>query len=245
MKLAAPSFVFPGSVTENARFLAGKVDEVALCCFETAGSLAYTAADLPPELARLPLRWHLHLPVDLPWGEGGEAAAETALAVLDKAAFLGPHLAVLHPPPQSGGPETAARALAAFAARWRKAAAPRLLLENIKGFQLLEVGADFLDRHGFGVCLDVGHLLGYAQRELLASPLPERAQLLHWSAPGNRQGQDGHLPLHAFNPQQRAIVQALWPRLSPGAVHLLEVFDWAGVEDSRRWLADLAAGSPL
>lgn len=242
MKLAAPSFVLPGTVAENARFLAGRVEEVALCCFETAACLAYTAADLPPDLARLPLRWHLHLPVDLPWGMGGHAAADAALAVLDRAAYLGPHLAVLHPPPGADGPETAAaHALAAFAARWRRSGAPPLLLENVPDCGLTGLGAAFLDRHGLGVCLDVGHLLGYAQASLLTSELPERARLIHWSAPGDRPGQDRHLPLDAFTREQRAVAAALLRRFSPEAVHLLEVFDWAGVEASRRYLAELAA----
>lgn len=240
LRLAAPSFVLPGTVAENARFLAGRVEEVALCCFETAACLAYTAADLPPELARLPLRWHLHLPVDLPWTEGGGGAADAALAVWDRVAYLGPRLAVLHPPAGADGPETAARALAAFAARWRLGGGPPLLLENVPGCELTGLGAAFLDRHGLGVCLDVGHLLGYAQASLLASELPERARLVHWSAPGDRPGHDRHLPLDAFTREQRAVAGALLRRFSPEAVHLLEVFHWAGVAASRRYLAELA-----
>ena len=248
LRFAAPSFVLPGTVAENARFLAGRVEEVALCCFETAGSLAYTHADLPADLARLPLRWHLHLPVDLPWREGAEGAAAAALAVLDRLAALAPGLApwaaVLHPPVELP-PPARGEALATFAARWRGAGAPPLLLENIRGCQLtdLPAGADLLTRHGLGVCLDVGHLLGYAQADLLASDLPERAALVHWSAPGPQPGQDRHLPLTALTPGQRRTAQALLRRFSPGAVHLLEVFAWAGVDASRRWLAACAEGA--
>ena len=240
MKFAAPSFVLPGTVAENARFLAGRVEEVALCCFETAGCLAYTEADLPPELAALPLSWHLHLPVDLPWEAGGEAAAGAALAVFGRVAYLSPQLAVLHPP-AGMSPDAARGALTVFARRWRAHAAPPLLLENISGCQLTELGPDFLEGEGLGVCLDVGHLLGYAQAELLASGLPERARLVHWSAPGPRPGGDRHLPLPAFTAAQRAVARDLLRRISPVAVHLLEVFDWAGVEASRRWLAGAPA----
>ncbi|MDO5484253.1 MAG: hypothetical protein Q4F27_05035, partial [Desulfovibrionaceae bacterium] len=78
-RLAAPSFVLPGTVAENAAFLAGKVDEVALCLFEAQACLAYTAADMPAALADLPLRWHVHLPVDLPWPTtAGKAEARRA-----------------------------------------------------------------------------------------------------------------------------------------------------------------------
>lgn len=244
MKLAAPSFVLPGTVAENARFLAGRVEEVGLCCFETAGCLAYTAADLPVDLAALPLRWHVHLPVDLPWEEGADAAAVAALTVFDRVAYLSPRVAVLHPPAQC--PAQAAReALAAFAVRWRASGAPPLLLENIRGCQLTELGADFLRRHGLGVCLDVGHLLGYAQDELLTSGLPERAALIHWSAPGpaSGPGRDRHLPLPALTEGQRAVALGLLRRFSPVAAHLMEVFDWPGVRASMRWL-DAAAGAP-
>lgn len=244
MRVAAPSFVLPGTVGENARFLSGRVEEVGLCCFETAGCLAYTEADLPPELAALPLGWHLHLPVDLPWAEGGDAAAGAALAVFGRVAYLAPHLAVLHPPTHMA-PDAARTALAAFARRWRAGGGPPLLLENIRGCQLTELGRPFLEGEGLGVCLDVGHLLGYAQGELLASELPERACLIHWSAPGPRPGpqpgKDRHLPLTALTAGQRAMVLALLRRLSPRAVHLMEVFDWPGVEASRRWLATAAA----
>lgn len=240
MKLAAPSYVLPATVAENARFLAGRVEEAALCCFETAACLAYTEADLPPELAALPLDWHVHLPVDLPWGDGGEAAAGAALAVFGRVAYLSPHLAVLHPPAELS-PDAARKGLAAFARRWRSGGAPPLLLENIRGCQLTELGRAFLEGEGLGVCLDVGHLLGYAQDELLASDLPERAALIHWSAPGPEPGHDRHLPLTALTEAQRATVLGLLPRLRPGATHLMEVFDWPGVAASMRWLAEAAA----
>ena len=53
--MAAPSFVLPGNIVENVRFLAGRVEEVALCFFENAACLAYTEQDLPPDLRDLPL----------------------------------------------------------------------------------------------------------------------------------------------------------------------------------------------
>lgn len=242
MKLAAPSFVLPATVAENARFLAGRVEEVGLCCLETAACLAYSEADLPPELAELALRWHVHLPVDLPWAEGGDAAAGAALGVFGRVAYLAPHLAVLHPPTDLP-PDGARKTLAAFARRWHAGGAPPLLLENIPGCQLTELGPAFLDGEGLGVCLDVGHLLGYAQGELLASGLPERARLIHWSAPGPRHGQDRHLPLPALTVGQRAVAQGLLRRIAPGAVHLLEVFDWPGVMASWRWLEAAAEAS--
>ena len=70
-RLAAPSFVLPGTVAENARFLSGRVDEMALCFFEAQACLKYGENDLPPDLAepsesgtlRCPVSYtHLTLP---------------------------------------------------------------------------------------------------------------------------------------------------------------------------------------
>ena len=235
--LAAPSFVLPAGVAENAFFLAGKVDEVALCCFESRACLAYDDTDLPPTLADLPLRWHLHLPVDLPWpGKGGDAApaARVAVAVAQKTHWLRPWLAVLHPP--EGSPARQRQLLASFVHVWHSLWAapqaqdhgppPRLALENIAHADVVSLGPDFPAEHGLAFCLDVGHMLGYAQTDILDTDLPEQAALLHWSAPGR---QDEHLPLTQLTPDQRRTVLGLLPRLSATAVHLAEVFHWQGV----------------
>ena len=95
--LAAPSWLVPGTVADNCRFLAGRVDEVGLLFFETDACLAYSTKELPENLAELPLSWHVHLPVDLPWQEP-ETCADICLQLLRKVAFLRPNRAVLHPP---------------------------------------------------------------------------------------------------------------------------------------------------
>jgi len=241
-RIAAPSFVIPAGVAENARFLAGKVDEVGLCLFETAACLHYGPQDLPQDLALLPLRWHAHLPVDLPWPAKKSAAAHpareatnAALAVLEKTAFLHPRRAVLHPP--LGNPEEQRRLLADFSRHWRQATDVPLLLENVEHSDVLCLGQDFLEEHHLGFCLDVGHLLGYAQDNLLHSTLPERAAMAHWSAPGER---DRHLPLTSLTPSQERTAALVMARLPDNAVHMAEVFNWSGVARSLPVLAALA-----
>lgn len=240
-RLAAPSFVMPAGVAENARFLAGKVDEVGLCFFETQACLDYGPQDLPPDLSSLPLRWHAHLPVDLPWPEAAHAAhparraAQLALAVLRKASFLKPRCAVLHPP--QGTPEKQRRLLADFARHWKNGCGVPLLLENVAYSDIAGLGPSFLQDHGLGMCLDVGHLLGYGQKNLLFSPLPEQAIMVHWSAPGDG---DRHLPLTAFTPSQAQTAAALMARFSSAAVHLAEIFDWKGLAASLPVLEALA-----
>lgn len=241
-RLAAPSCVLPAPVADNAAFLAGKVDEVGLCFFETRSCLEYTQRDLPREHALLPLRWHVHLPVDLPWparaakaASPARGAASLALAVMDKAAHLRPHLAVLHPPQGNVAGQRAL--LADFQEHWRTHTSVPLLLENVGHCDVACLGENFLREHGLGLCLDVGHLLGYGQENLLASPLVEDAALAHWSAPGAR---DQHLPLTELTPVQRQTAAAVMRRLPATAVHLLEIFQQEGLFASLPVLAALA-----
>ena len=240
-RLAAPSFVLPAGVAENARFLAEKVDEVGLCLFETRACLNYGPQDLPPDLATLPLRWHAHLPVDLPWPQKTDAAhpartaATLACKVLERAAFLQPRCAVLHPP--MGSPQTQRRLLAGFAHHWQKYYHVPLLLENVAHSDIHSLGQGFLQDHGLGLCLDVGHLLGYGQKNLLFSPLPEQASLVHWSAPGDG---DRHLPLTAFTEPQMQTAADLMARFCATAVHMAEIFNWKGLACSLQVLDALA-----
>lgn len=251
-RIAAPSFVIAANVADNAFFLARKVDEVGLCLFETRGCLNYGPDDLPAALAELPLRWHAHLPVDLPWparAAAGKArpaseAARLALAVLNRVVTLVPHMtlraAVLHPP--EGSPAFQRRMLADFATHWHAQGheAPPLLLENVAHSDVLCLGGSFLADHGLGLCLDVGHLLGYVQNGLLHSALPRQAAMLHWSAPGNG---DQHLPLTALTPEQRHIAQSLMADAPLTATHMIEVFNWDGLSASLPVLAALAGES--
>lgn len=251
-RIAAPSFVIAANVADNALFLAHKVDEVGLCLFETRGCLDYGPDDLPAALADLPLRWHAHLPVDLPWparvaagtAHPAREPARLALAVLDRVTTLVPHMtlraAVLHPP--EGSPALQRRMLADFASRWhaQEHAAPPLLLENVAHSDVLCLGGSFLADHGLGLCLDVGHLLGYVQKGLLHSALPRQAAMLHWSAPGSG---DRHLPLTALTPEQRHIAQSLMADAPSTATHMVEVFNWDGLSASLPVLAALAGES--
>ena len=237
--IAAPSRVIPGTAEQNARFLAqradGKIREIALCFFETQASLA--EGDLPEALAELPFSWHVHLPVDLPWHIGPEASANCALRLMRKAQALKPRMAVLH------APDLAARKglLAAFADLWHARCAVPLLLENIDTCDLLDLTALIMDAD-FGVCLDLGHMLAYGQHGIADIPeLTSRVRLAHWSAPG---GSDRHLPLSRLTVEEKASVRSAAAKLPATATHLLEIFDWNGVEESLALLPDLLYPRP-
>ncbi len=259
LAIAAPSCVIPAHVAENAAFLAHKVQEVGLCFFEARSCLAYTQEDLPLSLRALPLRWHMHLPVDLPWGQGrkgGEKAARLALAVAAKAAYLRPRFGVLHPPTGLKDVERVHEVLRDFLRIWQGESSLPVLLENIEGADMQDFSPDLFespgdngkgDKHkgakhkgGYGICLDVGHMLAFGQQGILQRPdLLRRVQLLHWSAPGKR---DDHLPLTQFSPEQKKLVQELVPLLPQGCTHMIEVFHWQGIAESTPVLQSILRG---
>lgn len=242
-KLAAPSWVFPGTIWENCVFLEHKVDEIALLLMETKSCLAYGRHDLPPALADLDIGWHAHLPLDLPWDAGGEAVAGVCLTLMDMIAFLGADRAVLHPP--RAGAE-AVELLDSFAVAWRKAgrSCRDLLLENTRENDLSSLGP-CIARNAFGVCLDLGHMLAHGQSELIAMVTGERPPLwskdapprmAHLNAPGSGLSGEAeagaHLPLDTLDNVGLALGADLCSILAGDAVIVAEFFDWRYVERS-------------
>lgn len=250
---AVPSWVKPGTAAENARFLAGRVPEIGLCLFEAESSAHMPEIELLRGLAGLPLRWHAHLPSELPGqralasdpGEAraqGERAAELALAVWRRAAFLHPRFGVLHLPAppegnQAGGTGSAASWLEAFFRIWRESGEqPRdIALENVRGapFRLLDAACGADDA---SLCLDMAHTLAYGQEGDSVRPdILKRVRLLHWSAPGPAgMPRDRHLPLTGLTPGQKDWLLRVWarralPLLPANVTHLVEVFDWEGI----------------
>lgn len=196
--------------------------------FETAACLAYGEDDLPEQLSDLPLSWHVHLPSDLPWHEGGAAAAVPALSLMDKTAFLGARRAVLHPPV---GTDDGPRRLAAFVRHWEKAGRDpaHLHVENIRGEDLTGLWPT-IEHLGCKVCLDMGHVLSYGQHGIMGLPgIGGRVGMLHANAPG-RGGR--HLSLDALDEQGREVAARVCDLVPDEAVIMVEVFDWAGVASS-------------
>jgi hypothetical protein len=223
-------------LADNCRFLAGRADEAGLLFLETSSSLAYGVEDIPEDLPRLPLRFHVHLPLDLSWERPPEAA-RICCALWEKISRLRPGRAVLHPPPQSRGE---AKALAGFlrAVAARGVSPGIFLLENTRENDLSSL-VPLASDYGLRFCLDMGHILAYGQEKILGDgELLARTELLHFSAPGP--DGDAHLPLTALDAGGAALARRLI-RLAPRqAVIMLEMFHWPHVEVSlpliRRWL---------
>ena len=242
--LAAPSCVLPAAVAENCTFLAPCFDEIALAFFETEACLAYTGADLPPELAQLPVSWHVHLPLDLPWGAGAEygvdGVARTVLSLVQKVAFLEPGAFVLHPPQEP-------QALAALVRLLAAGGLPpqALLVENIAGRDLARLWP-VIEALDLGVCLDLGHMLVHGQEDFLDLPgLGRRTRMLHLNAP-DPQKPARHASLSQLSAHGRAVMARLLEALAPGGVVVLELFNQHALADSLDCLhAAVAAGQKM
>jgi hypothetical protein len=232
--LAAPSWVMPGTMLENVRFMApypDKVQEIALCCFASTSVHFSELQEIAAEFFSLPFSFHVHLPVDLPW-QDLDAACTLVTGITRQCTSAGQAVrAVLHPPTGPG----AGRQVEAVAAAWREAgfSCRDLLLENIAGVDLAEF-RPLLEAFGLSVCLDVGHMLAFGQEALLDMPeLMRRVRLLHLHAPGPDPARpDRHRPLTELRPEQAGLAATALTRTPPEAVAELEVFNWQGYLDS-------------
>lgn len=233
---AAPSWVRPGNIAENAKFLADKCAGIELCLFETGACLDYTSDDLPKFLAEMPFSWHLHLPLDLPWHKGEEYVAEICRQIACKTAFLKPVAAVLHPP---NGSE-AKLLLKKFAQSWQNCLP--LAIENTPQCDVICFGEKFLSQNDFGLCLDLGHCLGYGQKKLISSSLPEIASICHWNVCAK--GEE-HQPLTHWSLEQLQMANNLAKRLPARCLHVLEMFSWDKICKSLAIFRKILAGKNI
>lgn len=237
-KLAAPSWVIPGTIAENCSYLAGKVDEVALLFFETESCLAYTDKDLPCELLETGLSFHIHHPLDLPWHEGGVKVAEIVSALARKASHLRPEGHVVHPP--ECGPDAGDLIFEFADALNRGAIDPSdVLLENIKDNSLAGLSGVIRDC-GFKICLDLGHILAYAQHSIFEHcEFEGLVSMLHLNAPGVG---GRHESLDKLNTDGIMILDKMFALLSENGTVTVEVFDEKGFFNSLQFLEEYCMG---
>lgn len=179
--IAAPSFVIPAGAAENSRYLADHFSEIGLLFFETEACLAYTEEDLPGDLATLPVSWHVHLPLDLPWQDGMDVAWQKLVGLMEKADYLSPRAWVLHPP-------TEPDMLVPLAARFRNAGIDpaNILLENVEETDLVALWPEAREG-GYSTCLDLGHIVAYGQHSVLElDGLWATVRMLHVYGPSEK-----------------------------------------------------------
>ncbi|WP_035075613.1 cobamide remodeling phosphodiesterase CbiR [Maridesulfovibrio zosterae] len=237
-KLAAPSWVIPGNIAENCRYLAGKVDEIALLFFETESCLSYTEEDLPSDLAECGLSFHIHHPLDLPWHKGGARVAEIVLALNEKAAHLNPLRHVVHPPAAGN---TAEGNLRDFASSLNGAGirAEQVLFENTKINSLGEDVAVIRDL-GFKICLDLGHILAYAQQSILKyGDFAGLVDMIHLNSPGIG---GKHESLELLDDEGINILNQIFDLLSADGTVTVEVFEEKSFFNSLQFLDEYCSG---
>ncbi|PTN32734.1 cobamide remodeling phosphodiesterase CbiR [Desulfonatronum sp. SC1] len=263
-RIAGPSFVWPADVAENCRRLAPLVDEVGLLFFESEACLVYTERDLPPWLAETGLRFHAHLPLDLPWNEGPERVWEIVSGLRRKAAFLRPWAFVLHPPetrpdfidlsgraevcPQPGNDVAFGQGFGSFTEfvhlwgqRWEQGGGrpEELLLENTRENDLVD-SWPLIQSVNLGICLDLGHLLVHGQQTHRLPEIWSRVRMVHLSAPGkvgeDGRPRDGHRSLAELDHRGRGLLEEILGRIRPDCVLMLEVFEPEGFMESLNML---------
>ena len=231
IKLAAPSWVIPGTVAENCCYLSGRVDEIALLFFETESCLNYSEKDLPHELSNCGLSFHIHHPLDLPWHKGGAEVARIVCALISKTEHLNPQTNVIHPPPF--GPE-AAGLITDFKQALAGAKYPphNFLFENIKENSLSGL-VDHIRSCGFKICLDLGHILAYGQQSLFDEDLKGMVGMLHLNAPG-RGGR--HESLAGLDGEGLLLLGRMLENLEKNGTVTVEVFEEKGFFESLAFL---------
>ena len=235
---AATSCVWPATLAENCQRLAETVPEVGLYLLEGSACLAYGPEDLPQDT--FGLRYHVHLPLDLAWSLGGQAAFEVASALRDMVAHLAPWGFVLHPPRDRD-------ALATFVRTWQAAGydPADVLLENTDDESPQDV-LDMATGLGCGMCLDLGHLLAMGG----ALPTDEAAlaaavRMFHVYSPFTDDPLPAgrthvHRPLTGLPPAGRELLCWMLGHLRPETI-VLEVFAPDHLTVSLALLDELAA----
>jgi sugar phosphate isomerase/epimerase len=251
-RLGTTSYILPADLLTNVRFLAGFVDDVQLVLFESPD-----IANLPdPEtIARLAdlarehgLTYTVHFPLDVRLGAASETERRRAVThcrrMVDVTAPLDPFGYAVHFDGSTGdlraddargwrdALERSARDLAAFGVPPERFGVETLAYP-------FEQVADIAERHGFSVCLDIGHVQ-IAGRDLAAylDRYLARARVLH--VHGVRNGTDHE----SLAEQPPAVLADLMARLSapdaPPRVLTVEVFDQPKLESSLRALEGYA-----
>lgn len=202
-RLGTTSYIVPDELVPNAEFLAPLVDDVELVLFESD-----EISNLPDDgvLGRLKeiasesgLSYTVHLPLDTALGSRVEAerkkSVEKCLKVIGLTGCLDPFAFVMHFHGENRGPVPSGdingwtlaleRSAAEIASQMER---PELLCVETLDYPFHLV-AEIVFRHGFSVCLDVGHLAfyDYSIPEHFDSYI-HKARVVHFH--GNRGGHD-------------------------------------------------------
>lgn len=231
------SYIVPDDLLANARYLAGRVQDMELVLFDLEdGQSNLPGPEVVDGLKRLAgetgLRYTVHLPVDLRLGvEGAEdhISLRKARRVIDTIRALDPFAYVLH----LDGREVKEVASPAELARWHDQAVralditagwagdfQKLAVENLEGYPI-----DFIEpvveRVPVSRCVDIGHLWldGHDPLAYLARAI-SRTRVIHLHGISGRDHQSlAHMPAERVD----ALVRFLIDRQYNGVL-TLEIF---------------------
>lgn len=202
-RLGATSCVLPADIMTNVRALAPLVDDVQLLFFESA---AKSRLPQPLDVAVLRdlaeahrLSYTVHLPTDLALGAASKAERQEGigemLRLMAQLAPLAPLSFDLHLVREPDLPEAAwLDNLAASLGELSGALGDEKRLVGVENIEYpFGLVAPLVAEHGFGVCLDLGHLLHYGHDLEEGLGVLSRVRHLHYH--GVRDGKD-HQGLH-------------------------------------------------
>jgi sugar phosphate isomerase/epimerase len=254
-RIGTTSFVHPAGWLENARRLAGRVEDVELLLFEPPAPGTVPGAEELAALARVQedagLTFTVHTPLGLALASESEARRREAIdavrAAVELTAPLSPHAYVVHlaPGEREGGPlppdrvEFRRRAVASLREVLAAGIAPGALCLETLEYDFAEA-EPVVEELGLSVALDVGHLArdGVALEPVLARNL-HRTRVVQWHGtdPSGRDHRSlRHYPREDALRLLRALRAARWE-----GVLTLEVFREADLADSLAVLAELEA----
>jgi len=184
-KLSTTSYIYPDHIVPNVAMLAPFLDEIELVLFESERHDNYpddTQIDHLIELSLLHrIGFNIHLPIDISLGDESEQVrakgVSIARSVIQKTLRLNPsfyvlHLDFLNPPvlplPKGGFMEETdievwrGRLLRSVEEMAQNGIDPNRMAVETLGYPF-EWIEDIVEKSGFSVCLDIGHILIYGQ----------------------------------------------------------------------------------
>ena len=236
-RLGTTSYIIPDDILPNARYLAGKVNDIELILFEVDdGPNNLPSSEVIQELSKIAqdndLTYTIHLPLDLKLGEDGSERDQSlfkAKRVIDCTCGLDPWAYVLHLDGRAVRTSTDTELIK----RWQDqsvraleivsgwAGSPeKLAVENLETYPL-DFIQPVLDRIPVSRCVDIGHLWldGHDPVPYLQAAMP-RTRVVHLHGIAERD----HRSLK-FMPQEK--IRAVWKELvqaNYGGVLTLEIF---------------------
>ncbi len=245
-RIGTTSYIIPADILPNARFLAGKVDDIELVLFEVEDGGSNlpdkkTIIELNELAAKHNMSYTVHLPLDLRLGAEDDErrlSIEKALNVISSTRSLCPHAYVLHLDGREVIPQYQSQPWQLWQERTNEAldelvermGEPHLLaVENLEGYPP-HFWDNVLDKVPVSRCIDIGHLWrdGYEPLPFLEEWI-SRASVLHIHGCDQRD----HKSLVHVAPHELHVIMKFLINSEYRGVLTMEVFGWEDFESSR------------